>query len=225
MAVNETIVTGRKFRKLVDEANKIWQRISFWTKASDVEFDDGMTAEEKLGNFNGISSDINDDSDNIAASMKVISMLRQSFQDGCDKIVGKLTTLNHEPTDPKGPEEINTEIENIYNTRYTQGYSDGLSKSINSTNAKITYKYHDHSSCTKIYNKIDCHWKGSDDHQGEYDKCPNCGSAVWKDYQESSPHYLFYCKGDNNGKNNPNSFKWSCGKTTSTVKKVEIEFE
>lgn len=51
MAINEEIVTGRKFRKLVDEAAKLWQRISFWTKASDVEFDDGQTAEEKIGNL------------------------------------------------------------------------------------------------------------------------------------------------------------------------------
>lgn len=41
MAVNETIVTGRKFRKCIDAASKAWQRISFWTKSSDVEFEDG----------------------------------------------------------------------------------------------------------------------------------------------------------------------------------------
>lgn len=55
MAINETIVTGRKFRKLVDETTKLWQRISFWTKASDVEFDDGKTAQEKLGNLQFVS--------------------------------------------------------------------------------------------------------------------------------------------------------------------------
>ncbi len=55
MAVNEQIVTGRKFRKLVDEAAKLWQRISFWTKASDVEFNDGKTAEEKIGSLNFVS--------------------------------------------------------------------------------------------------------------------------------------------------------------------------
>lgn len=55
MAINETIVTGRKFRKLVDESTKLWQRISFWTKASDVEFDDGKTAQEKLGSLRFVS--------------------------------------------------------------------------------------------------------------------------------------------------------------------------
>lgn len=51
MAVNEQIVTGRKFRKLIDETQKIWQRISFWTKASDVEFDDGQTLENKTNSM------------------------------------------------------------------------------------------------------------------------------------------------------------------------------
>ena len=51
MAVNEQIVTGRKFRKLVDETTKLWQRLSFWTKAIYVEFNDGQTAEEKVTNL------------------------------------------------------------------------------------------------------------------------------------------------------------------------------
>lgn len=55
MAINEQIITGRKFRKLIDETTKLWQRISFWTKASDIEFDDGRTAEEKLGNLKFVS--------------------------------------------------------------------------------------------------------------------------------------------------------------------------
>lgn len=91
--VNEEIVTGRVKRRLIDKAAKRWQRLSYWTKASDVEFNDGKTAEEKIGNINGISSDIDDESDNLAASMKVVSMLRQSFQDGYDAIIAKLIAL------------------------------------------------------------------------------------------------------------------------------------
>lgn len=71
----ETIVTGKKFRKLVDVTNKVWQRISFWTKASDVEFDDGKTAESKVGVIDGITSDINGQSDTIAASIKVVNQM------------------------------------------------------------------------------------------------------------------------------------------------------
>lgn len=68
MAVNEQIVTGRKFRKLVDEATKLWQRISFWTKASDVEFNDGKDAETKLGAIDGITDSLVSTSSNIALS-------------------------------------------------------------------------------------------------------------------------------------------------------------
>lgn len=68
MAINEKIVTGRKFRRLIDKDSKLWQLISWWTKASDVEFDDGKTAEQKLGNINGITSDFSTNNDKIAAS-------------------------------------------------------------------------------------------------------------------------------------------------------------
>ena len=68
MAINEEIVTGRKFRKLVDETKRLWQRISFWTKACDVEFNDGQTAEEKLGKINGITDSLDSTSSNIALS-------------------------------------------------------------------------------------------------------------------------------------------------------------
>lgn len=79
MAVNETIVTGRKFRKCIDEANKLWQRISFWTKASDCEFDDGMTAEEKVGAIDGITDSLVETSSRIAASAKAVSTLNQAL--------------------------------------------------------------------------------------------------------------------------------------------------
>lgn len=82
MAVNEQIVTGRKFRKLVDEATKLWQRISFWTKASDVEFDDGSTAETKMGAINGITDSLASTSSNIAASAKALSQLNNKLIHG-----------------------------------------------------------------------------------------------------------------------------------------------
>ena len=79
MAINEQIVTGRKFRKLVDETNKIWQRISFWTKAADVEFNDGKTAEQKLGAINGITSDLTCEDPKIAASAKSVKTLHTTI--------------------------------------------------------------------------------------------------------------------------------------------------
>ena len=127
--VNEQIVTGRKFRKLIDEASRLWLRISFWTKACDVEFDDGETLDTKFNN------------------------LKQSFQDGCKKIVDKLTALGHRPNDPQGPDEICTAIDDMYNKRYSDGYADGMNKTV-SGNAKIKYKYHEHSSACGVKNCV-----------------------------------------------------------------------
>ena len=45
--VQETIVTGRKYR-IWDAVNNIWKRISYWTKASDVEYEDGLNGEDKI---------------------------------------------------------------------------------------------------------------------------------------------------------------------------------
>lgn len=81
MSVNEQIVTGRKFRKLVDEATKLWQRISFWTKASDVEFNDGSTAETKMGAINGITDSLVSTSSNVAASAKALNQLNNKLAD------------------------------------------------------------------------------------------------------------------------------------------------
>lgn len=47
----ENIATGKKYRILVDAVNDIWDRISFWTKASDVEFNDGSNLEDAKSSF------------------------------------------------------------------------------------------------------------------------------------------------------------------------------
>lgn len=48
MSDRERIITGQKYRILSDFSNKIWDRISFWTKASDVEMNDGSNVESKI---------------------------------------------------------------------------------------------------------------------------------------------------------------------------------
>lgn len=42
---DENIISGKKYKVF---KNGIWKIFSFFTKASDVEFDDGMNAEEKI---------------------------------------------------------------------------------------------------------------------------------------------------------------------------------
>ena len=80
--MSETIVTGKKYRILTDVAQKVWQRVSFWTKSSDVEFDDGKTAETKVGAISGITDSLVSTSSNIAASAKAVSELNGNLG-GC----------------------------------------------------------------------------------------------------------------------------------------------
>lgn len=82
MAINERITTGRKFRRLIDKEAKLWQRISWWTKASDVEFNNGKTAEQKLGNINGITSDLDDNYSDIAASSSSTFRIHDNLEHG-----------------------------------------------------------------------------------------------------------------------------------------------
>lgn len=79
IGINEKIVTGRKFRRLIDKDSKLWQLISWWTKARDVEFDDGKTAEQKLGNINGITSDLMEKHD-FAASIASVYSVNEELQ-------------------------------------------------------------------------------------------------------------------------------------------------
>ena len=79
MAINETIVTGRKFRKLADETTKLWQRMSFWKKASDIEFNDGKNAENKVGAINGITDSLTSTSSNIVASAAAVKALNDKI--------------------------------------------------------------------------------------------------------------------------------------------------
>ena len=79
MASDLQIVTGRSFRKCIDVANKLWLRISFWTKASDVEFDDGENAETKLGAIKGITADMNTTETGYAADMTALTQLNNQI--------------------------------------------------------------------------------------------------------------------------------------------------
>lgn len=47
--MTENIVTGKKYRILTNATSDIWDRISFWTRASDVAFNDNSTLEASKG--------------------------------------------------------------------------------------------------------------------------------------------------------------------------------
>lgn len=93
MAVNEQIVTGRAHRVLIDKVAKLWQKISFWTKSSDVEFNDGKSAETKVGAIDGITDSLASTSSRIAASAKALSTVNNKLG-GFEPIIdstGKIT--------------------------------------------------------------------------------------------------------------------------------------
>lgn len=94
MAINETISTGNKYRRLKDATNKIWQRISFWTKASDVEFDNGTTLEASLGNIQGITDSVSSTSSNIAASAKAVQTINSNLQNLDTSLTATVDNIN-----------------------------------------------------------------------------------------------------------------------------------
>ena len=93
MAVNETIVTGRYFRRCTDAANKVWQRISFWHKASDCEFDDNKNAQTKVGAIKGITTSTSVTETGYAADMTTVKNLQTQI-DELNSNLRKINKLN-----------------------------------------------------------------------------------------------------------------------------------
>lgn len=113
-AINEIIQKGNAYRTCIDDsdaANLKWARQSFWTAASDVEFEDGMTAEQKL---NELSTNLN--------------QLFQSASDGKSLIASTLTGLGVNTSSDATYQTMSDNIKilatNIYNAGRTQGQAD-----------------------------------------------------------------------------------------------------
>lgn len=116
MAINETISKGNKYRRLKDAANKVWQRISFWTAASDVEFDNGTTLQNSLGSVTGITDSLTSTSSTVAASAAAVASLNSkitSFQDGVTKLYNKMKELGVTPSGTS-LDDITNAIGDIY---------------------------------------------------------------------------------------------------------------
>ena len=52
MAMNENIVKGMKYRIATDDTGNNWDRLSLWTAAEDVEFEDEQTLAQKIALIN-----------------------------------------------------------------------------------------------------------------------------------------------------------------------------
>lgn len=115
MAVNETIVTNRYFRRCTDAANKVWQRISFWHKASDCEFDDGSTAQTKVGAIKGITTSTSVTETGYAADMTTVKGLQTQI-DELNSNLGNKTVLSNLSRQTTGSNNLKSvfNISNLY---------------------------------------------------------------------------------------------------------------
>ena len=93
MAVSEKKVTG-KFYRIWSAADKLWHRISFWTHANDVEFNDGKTAQTKVGAIKGITASTNTKETGYAADATTITTLNQSVTELNQSLGNLKTDLN-----------------------------------------------------------------------------------------------------------------------------------
>ena len=94
MAINEQIITGRKFRKCLDAANKVWMRISFWTSANDLEFDDGRTLQQKLGTIDCITDSLESNDLKSALAAKAGKVLNDRVNELAVKVTENTAKLN-----------------------------------------------------------------------------------------------------------------------------------
>lgn len=90
----DTISTGSFFNRCVDSANKTFQTLSFWHKASDCEFNDGTTAESKLSAIKGITTNTSVTAAGYAADASVIASYIRNRINSAKVITFNGTTVN-----------------------------------------------------------------------------------------------------------------------------------
>lgn len=157
MAINETIKTGRKFRIQLSGSDNVWKRLSFWTKASDVEFDDGTNAQDKLGTL---------DTDLLTTKNRL-----DTFESNLSTNLGKIATaITNQGVSTAATATVDTMVDNIatvatnkYNAGVTKGESNikGSGDKVltvpqaayNSSKYNITDGYYTHVDATAVYNK------------------------------------------------------------------------
>lgn len=77
MAVTEQIKSA--IYRVYNSTSSIWNRYSFWNKASSCEFDDGETAEAKLGKIKGITTSLAATETGYAADATAVKTLNDSL--------------------------------------------------------------------------------------------------------------------------------------------------
>lgn len=125
MAVNEEIVTGKKFRRLIDIATNKWRRYSFWNKAKDTECEDGTDVETKVGAIKGITTSTNVSETGYAADAKTVSEINQSLTNLKNPAKGTKGILVN------GGSPLSRDFLLVYTLKTTKEANTGASFSIN----------------------------------------------------------------------------------------------
>lgn len=137
MSLNETIVHGKYYRICTDKIQKLWDRISFWTDSRDVTFQDGLTAEQKIGGLDGISDNYSTNSSRIALSTKGAKTINDSLSSTISSNYSTLDTKidnNYTTLDNKITESHTTVIHSLNSISTTDALSAAMGKYLADTN-------------------------------------------------------------------------------------------
>lgn len=144
MAIQEIVSIGNKYRTMSSGEQKIWKRMSFWTKASDVEFNDGTTAEEKLGTV---------DADLLSTQGEL-----DRFKENLTKNLSKIANAINKYVTTSTTASVDTMVSNIPKI-YAKGQSDlkvarKLTLKANQTgnNVDITDNWYTTCDASAVYN-------------------------------------------------------------------------
>ena len=124
----ENIVTSKKFRICTDAVNKIYDRISFWTKASDVYNNSDKALETTCGSITGITSSLTSTSTTMAASASAIKQLNDKIADLNSKLTNEIGIIATDATNKTY--SIDTKVNYVF-------VCTGALSTINSNHKKI----------------------------------------------------------------------------------------
>lgn len=163
MAVSEKNVTG-KFYRIWSAADKLWHRISFWTHANDVEFNDGKTAQTKVGAIKGITTSTSATETGYAADATTVAALNQSLGDLSNKQdwkkIGEFRDVNeHVISNIKNYQELRVNFMFYYseNSYITRDYVFPVSESKDLEFLFLDGNYYDSNNYTSwciVYNTV-----------------------------------------------------------------------
>lgn len=77
--MSDVIQTGKAYRILADSSKQIWNKISFWRKASDVYNEGNENLQKTVGVITGITDSLISTSDTVCASAKAIKDLNDKL--------------------------------------------------------------------------------------------------------------------------------------------------